>query len=104
MKDLNAYHARMKAPPSTCTVVTARLMIRPSTSVLGPMAVADDTQPHAAVDLRAAQCSEFSQHGEDGVIEKIFEIIEPGPKFCVEFGAFDGIHNSNMRNLIVNHG
>ena len=57
-----------------------------------------------AVDLKAAERSVFSQHGEDGVIEKIFEIIEPGPKFCVEFGAFDGVLNSNVRNLIVNHG
>ena len=58
----------------------------------------------APVDLEAAERSVFSQFGEDGVIEKIFEIIEPGPKFCIEFGAHDGIKNSNMRNLVVNHG
>jgi len=57
-----------------------------------------------AVDLEAAENSVFSQFGEDGVIEQIFEIIEPGPMFCVEFGAYDGIINSNMRNLILNHG
>ncbi len=56
------------------------------------------------VDLQAAERSVFSQFGEDGVIEKIFEIIEPGPKFAVEFGAHNGINNSNMRNLVVNHG
>jgi hypothetical protein len=38
------------------------------------------------------------------VIEKIFEIIEPGPRCCVEFGAHDGINNSNMRNRVINHG
>jgi hypothetical protein len=56
------------------------------------------------VDLEAAERNVFSQFGEDGVIEQIFEIIEPGPKYCVEFGAHDGVNNSNMRNLILNHG
>lgn len=42
----------------------------------------------------------FSQNGEDGVIEKIFEIIGTGNKTCCEFGAWDGIHLSNARNLI----
>ena len=56
------------------------------------------------VDLRAAEASVFSQNGEDGVIEKIFEIIPPGPKFAVEFGANDGVNASNMRNLVLNRG
>jgi len=56
------------------------------------------------VDLLAAERQVFSQQGEDGVIERIFEIIEPGPRFAVEFGALDGVKNSNMRNLVVNHG
>lgn len=60
--------------------------------------------PREPVDLQAAERIVFSQFGEDGVIEKIFETIEPGPKFAVEFGAHDGINNSNMRNLVVNHG
>ena len=55
-------------------------------------------------DLKAAERSTFSQFGEDGVIEKVFEVIEPGPRFAVEFGAHDGVNNSNMRNLVVNHG
>ena len=56
------------------------------------------------VDLESAERVVFSQFGEDGVIEKIFQVIEPGPKFAVEFGAHNGINNSNMRNLVVNHG
>jgi len=44
-----------------------------------------------------------SQHGEDGVIEKIFQTIKPINKFCVEFGAMDGIIWSNTYNLIMNH-
>jgi hypothetical protein len=46
----------------------------------------------------------FSKFGEDGVIERIFEVIGSGPCFAVEFGAADGIRSSNTRNLIINHG
>ena len=60
--------------------------------------------PAARIDLAAHERSVFSQFGEDGVIEKLFEVIEPGPRFCVEFGAGDGKTSSNMRNLVVNHG
>lgn len=41
-----------------------------------------------------------SQHGEDGVIEKIFEIIGEKTRWCVEFGAWDGKHLSNTWRLI----
>jgi hypothetical protein len=61
-------------------------------------------KPSEPVDLESEERSVFSQFGEDGVIEKIFEVIEPGPKFAVEFGAHDGVNNSNMRNLVLNHG
>jgi hypothetical protein len=57
----------------------------------------------AAIDLKASEKSVFSQNGEDGVIEKIFEIIEPTNRWAVEFGAGDGDQFSNTRNLIVNH-
>jgi hypothetical protein len=43
-----------------------------------------------------------SQCGEDGVIEKIFEIIGNGDKWCVEFGAGDGKTISNTYDLIIN--
>ncbi len=46
----------------------------------------------------------FSQHGEDGIIEKIIEILPEKDKYCVEFGAWDGIAMSNTRNLIINKG
>ncbi len=45
-----------------------------------------------------------SQFGEDGIIEKIFEIIVPASRWVVEFGAGDGERQSNAWNLIKNHG
>ncbi len=65
--------------------------------------VAACSQPEP-VDLRDHERSVFSQYGEDGVIEKLFEVIEPTSKYAVEFGAFDGLELSNTRNLFVNHG
>lgn len=41
-----------------------------------------------------------SQLGEDGVIEKIFEIIGNPNKWCVEFGAWDGKQFSNTWSLL----
>ena len=63
-----------------------------------------DGKSTAPVRLERYERKVFSQFGEDGVIGKIFEIIEPTNKFCVEFGAWDGVTGSNMRNLVVNHG
>ena len=42
----------------------------------------------------------FSQRGEDGKIAKILETIGENDKWCVEFGAWDGIFNSNVWRLI----
>lgn len=40
-----------------------------------------------------------SQWGEDGIIEEIFKKIGTKEKFCIEFGAWDGKHLSNVWNL-----
>lgn len=51
----------------------------------------------------------FSQHGDDGKILKILQTIHgsqnvnSGMNWCVEFGAWDGVFNSNTFNLIKNH-
>ncbi len=60
--------------------------------------------PPEEVRFEQHERSVFSEYGEDGVIEKIFEIIEPTTRFAVEFGAADGVWLSNTLNLIKNHG
>jgi len=42
----------------------------------------------------------YSQYGEDGAIEAIFERIGTANKWCVECGAGDGLFFSNTRRLI----
>ena len=76
----------------------------PTAVALLVIAVLHDVPEAAAVDLEQHERSVFSQGGEDGVIEKIFEVIEPTHKYAIEFGAGDGILGSNMRNLVVNRG
>lgn len=47
--------------------------------------------------------NKFSQFGEDGIIEKLFEILpEHEVYWCVEFGAWDGKHLSNTYELVSN--
>jgi len=45
-----------------------------------------------------------SQNGEDGVIEKALEVIGTNDRYCVEFGAWDGITYSNTHHLVENKG
>jgi hypothetical protein len=45
-----------------------------------------------------------STTGEDGILEKIFEIIPNSNRWCVELGAGNGIKFSNSYDLIVNKG
>jgi hypothetical protein len=48
-----------------------------------------------------------SQHGEDGILERIFEVLLPSPsysgqsRYCVDVGAWDGKHLSNTYHLLV---
>jgi hypothetical protein len=44
----------------------------------------------------------YSQTGEDGILQKIFEILPKKDRWCVEFGAWDGKQVSNTMNLIKN--
>jgi hypothetical protein len=56
------------------------------------------------VDLQAFERSVFSPAGEDGVLEKIFEIVPPATHFLVDLGAGDGVSGSSSRHLIADKG
>ncbi|HEY4501204.1 MAG TPA: hypothetical protein VJI70_02985 [Candidatus Paceibacterota bacterium] len=45
-----------------------------------------------------------SEHGEDGVIKRIFEIIGAESLSCAELGALNGTHGSNVWQLVKNEG
>jgi hypothetical protein len=45
-----------------------------------------------------------SQFGEDAIVERLFARIGTTNKFAVEFGARDGVGNSNTHALRVHHG
>lgn len=48
--------------------------------------------------------NKYSQWGEDGIIEKIFEVMGTQSKVCIEFGAADGFLLSNTAKLWTNEG
>lgn len=54
-------------------------------------------------ELKAAEKSVYSQGGQDGVLEAIFNQIGHGSKLFYECGARDGIELSNTANLRLNH-
>jgi hypothetical protein len=57
--------------------------------------------------LSKYQSDHYSQSGEDGVIQEILLRISSKiglDKWCVEFGAWDGVYLSNTCNLIRNNG
>jgi hypothetical protein len=48
----------------------------------------------------------YSQFGEDGIVGELLRRLALGHQsdgWCVEFGAWDGLHLSNTCNLIKNH-
>ncbi|MBX3718246.1 MAG: hypothetical protein KF898_01200 [Parachlamydiales bacterium] len=56
------------------------------------------------IDLSQYEECVYSQHGEDGVIKKIFELIGTESKYYVEFGAADGQWISNTKRLREQEG
>ena len=64
-----------------------------------PTKSADQVDSRSA-DLLDFKKNDFSQNGEDGIIEELFRRIGIEAKTCCEFGAWDGIYLSNCRRLI----
>src|SRR5262245_55898942 len=60
--------------------------------------------PRKAADtnnyLRRFAKNIYSQMGEDGILAEIFKRVGTRNKWCVEFGAWDGVFLSNTCNLI----
>ena len=46
----------------------------------------------------------YSQCGEDGILEKVLELIPARDSWCVEFGAWDGEYMSNTCHLTESSG
>ena len=51
------------------------------------------------MELAAYRRNVYSQNGEDGVIAKIFDVLNITGGYVCEFGAWDGIHLSNTHYL-----
>lgn len=54
--------------------------------------------------LNATAWDRYSQYGEDGIIDNILGRLATPDRWCVEFGAWDGLHLTNTRRLIEELG
>lgn len=56
------------------------------------------------IDLEVLSKGIYSQGAEEGMLDRIFERVEPRRRYCVEFGAGDGLRNSNTARLVRDRG
>lgn len=69
---------------------------------MGPIPLLFYMHPSATQNPLSAYAKNVtSSHGEDGIIEHIFNSIGTKNKWCLELGALNGTHDSNVWNLIA---
>jgi len=56
------------------------------------------------IDFDVLAKSVYAQGAEEDMLRRIFERVEPPRRFCVEFGAGDGLRNSNTALLLRDGG
>ncbi len=56
------------------------------------------------IDLSKYEIRRIAQHGEDGILEKLFQLVGATSKYYVEFGAGDGHFCSNVKYLKEKYG
>lgn len=61
-----------------------------------------DWQP--PIDVETLSKGIYSQGAEEAMLDRVFELIQPRRRFCVEFGAGDGLRNSNTARLVRDAG
>ena len=67
----------------------------------------NDNSPPAwqpPIDTTALSRSIYAQGAEEAMLERVFELVAPRHRFCVEFGAGDGLRNSNTARLLRDQG
>lgn len=66
----------------------------------GEISFNDEAYKPLLVEWSKARRNDYSQNGEDGIIEAIFDSIGTQNKWCLEVGASDGVMFSNTRRLV----
>jgi hypothetical protein len=56
------------------------------------------------IDVAALSTSIYSQGAEEAMLDQVFELVAPRRQFCVEFGAGDGLRNSNTARRLRDLG
>ena len=53
---------------------------------------------HSTSPLLQYASNVHSQGGEDGILDRLLQLVGTGPKHCIDIGAWDGVHLSNTRS------
>src|SRR5215216_5526242 len=56
------------------------------------------------IDVETLSKGIYSQGAEEAILDRVFELVPPRRRFCVEFGAGDGLRNSNTARLVRDAG